>query len=82
MANTGNKKVTIKDVAREAGVSIATVSNALNNVNALNSETRERIFEVVRRLDYTPNLNGRNLKAQATGVLGLFLAAIRCPYYG
>ena len=82
MANTGNKKVTIKDVAREAGVSIATVSNALNNVNALNSETRERIFEVVRRLDYTPNLNGRNLKAQATGVLGLFLAAIRGPYYG
>ena len=82
MAKDVSKRVTIKDVAREAGVSIATVSNALNNVNALNSETRERVLEVVRRLGYTPNLNGRNLKAQATGVLGLFLAAIRGPYYG
>ena len=82
MAKERNKKVTIKDVAKEAGVSIATVSNALNNVNALNRETRERVLEVVRRLDYTPNLNGRNLKAQATGVLGLFIAAIRGPYYG
>ncbi|MBQ6576015.1 MAG: LacI family DNA-binding transcriptional regulator [Lachnospiraceae bacterium] len=82
MIKESSKRVTIKDVAREAGVSIATVSNALNNVNALNQETRERVLEVVRRLDYTPNLNGRNLKAQATGVLGLFLAAIRGPYYG
>ena len=77
-----NKKITIKDVAREAGVSISTVSNALNNVNVLHPDTKERILEVAKRLNYTPNLNGRNLKAQATGVLGLFLGAIRGPYYG
>ena len=77
-----NKKITIKDVAREAGVSISTVSNALNNVNVLHPDTKERVLEVARRLNYTPNLNGRNLKAQATGVLGLFLGAIRGPYYG
>ncbi len=77
-----NKKITIKDVAKEAGVSISTVSNALNNVNVLHPDTKERVLEVARRLNYTPNLNGRNLKAQATGVLGLFLGAIRGPYYG
>ena len=77
-----NRKITIKDVAREAGVSISTVSNALNNVNVLHPDTKERILEVARRLNYTPNLNGRNLKAGATGVLGLFLGAIRGPYYG
>ena len=77
-----SKKITIKDVAKEAGVSISTVSNALNNVNVLNPDTKERVLEVARRLNYTPNLNGRNLKAQATGVLGLFLGAIRGPYYG
>ena len=77
-----NKKITIKDVARESGVSISTVSNALNNVNILHPDTKERVLEVARRLNYTPNLNGRNLKAQATGVLGLFLGAIRGPYYG
>ena len=77
-----NRKITIKDVAREAGVSISTVSNALNNVNVLHPDTKERILEVARRINYTPNLNGRNLKAGATGVLGLFLGAIRGPYYG
>ena len=77
-----NRKITIKDVAKEAGVSISTVSNALNNVNVLHPDTKERILEVARRLNYTPNLNGRNLKAQATGVIGLFLGAIRGPYYG
>lgn len=69
-------------MAREAGVSISTVSNALNNVNVLHPDTKERVLEVAKRLNYTPNLNGRNLKAQSTGVLGLFLGAIRGPYYG
>ncbi len=82
MSKERNKKITIKDVAKEAGVSISTVSNALNNVNVLNPDTKEKVLEVARRLNYTPNLNGRNLKAQATGVLGLFLGAIRGPYYG
>ena len=82
MSKERSKKITIKDVAREAGVSISTVSNALNNVNVLNPDTKEKVLEVARRLNYTPNLNGRNLKAQATGVLGLFLGAIRGPYYG
>ena len=58
------------------------MSNALNDVNVLHPDTKERVLEVARRLNYTPNLNGRNLKAQATGVLGLFLGAIRGPYYG
>jgi LacI family purine nucleotide synthesis repressor len=82
LARETNKKVTIKDVAREAGVSISTVSNALNNVDVLHPDTKEKVLEVAKRLKYTPNLNGRNLKAQATGVLGLFLGAIRGPYYG
>ncbi len=82
MSKDINRKITIKDVAREAGVSISTVSNSLNNVNVLHPDTKERILEVAKRLNYTPNLNGRNLKAQATGVLGLFLGAIRGPYYG
>ena len=59
-------KVTIKDVAREAGVSISTVSNALNGVNVLHPKTKERILEIAERLNYIPNLNGRNLKATAT----------------
>ena len=60
------QKVTIKDVAREAGVSISTVSNALNGVDVLRPETKQHILDVAERLNYVPNLNGRNLKSQCT----------------
>ena len=76
-----SRKVTIKDVAREAGVSISTVSNALNGVNVLHPDTKQHILEVVDRLHYIPNLNGKNLKTQETKVVGLFLTSIRGPYY-
>lgn len=75
-------KITIKDVAREAGVSISTVSNALNGVNVLHPGTRAHILEVAERLHYVPNLNGRNLKAQATKVVGLFVGYMGGPYMG
>lgn len=75
------RKVTIKDIAKEAGVSISTVSNALNDVDVLQPKTKEHILEVARRLHYVPNLNGRHLKSQATKVIGLFLSAIKGPYY-
>ena len=76
-----SRKVTIRDVAREAGVSISTVSNALNGVNVLHPDTKQHILEVVDRLHYIPNLNGKNLKTQETKVVGLFLTSIRGPYY-
>lgn len=75
-------KITIKDVAREAGVSISTVSNALNNVDVLHPDTKAHILEVAERLHYTPNLNGRNLKSQATRVIGLFVDYMGGPYMG
>lgn len=74
-------KVTIKDIAREAGVSISTVSNALNGVNVLKPETREHILEVADRLNYIPNLSGKNLKARATKVIGLFVTSLKGPYF-
>lgn len=73
--------VTIKDIAREAGVSISTVSNALNGVNVLKPETREHILEVADRLHYIPNLNGKNLKAKSTKVIGLFVTSLKGPYF-
>lgn len=75
------QKITIKDVAREAGVSISTVSNALNGVDVLRPETKQHILDVAKRLNYVPNLNGRNLKSQCTKVIGLFLTSVRGTYY-
>lgn len=74
-------KVTIKDIAKEAGVSISTVSNALNGVPVVKPKTRKYILEVADRLHYVPDLNGRNLKAKATKVLGLFTTSLKGPYF-
>jgi LacI family transcriptional regulator len=62
---------TIKDVAREAGVSIATVSYVLNNKSAFFSEgTRQQVLEAVERIGYSPNVTARNLKASETRLIG------------
>lgn len=75
-------KITIKDVAREAGVSIATVSNALNDVDVLKPETKRHVLEVAEKLHYIPDINGRGLKSGKTKVIGLFVACIESSYYG
>ncbi len=74
-------KVTIKEVAKEAGVSIGTVSNALNGVKNINPETKQRVMEAVEKLHYIPNLNGRYLKAKSTKMLGFFTNSIAGPYF-
>ena len=48
-------RVTIKDVAREAGVSVATASMALNNRSGINALTRDKVLQVARALNYVPN---------------------------
>lgn len=75
------KKVTIKDVAKEAGVSISTVSNALNNVSVLKPETKEHILNVAKELNYIPDLRGRNLKSSETKVIGFFTTNVNGPYF-
>lgn len=67
------KRVTIKQVAAEAGVSITTVSHVLNNVPGLrvNPATRQRIEEVSARLGYVPNGLAQSLRTQRSNSIGL-----------
>lgn len=65
--------VTIKDVAREAGFSVATVSRVLNNSGPVRDETRHRIEEVASRLHYTPNVAARSLITRKTLTIGVLL---------
>jgi DNA-binding LacI/PurR family transcriptional regulator len=64
-------KSTIEDVARAAGVSTATVSNALNGTGRASAATRARVREVAATLGYRPNAAGRTLRTGRTGVLAL-----------
>jgi LacI family transcriptional regulator len=64
---------TIKEVARKAGVSIATVSRVLNNVGAVDERTRALVSKAVLDLRYVPNSLGRGLSRQKTEAIGLLL---------
>jgi DNA-binding LacI/PurR family transcriptional regulator len=66
-----SEKIGIKDVAAAAGVSITTVSHALNGKGRLPPETRHRVREVADRLGYRPNVNARNLAGGRTGLVAL-----------
>lgn len=74
-------KVTIKDVAKAAGVSISTVSNALNDVDVLNPETKSHVLKVAKQLNYVPNLNGKLLKSKKTNMIGFFTTSVSGPYF-
>src|SRR3954469_8705096 len=67
------ERVTIKELARVSGVSIGTVSRALNGYADVRPETRERIMRLARELDYTPSASARSLVTQRSHVVGVFL---------
>jgi LacI family transcriptional regulator len=64
---------TIRDVAREAGVSVATVSRVFNDSGPVKEETRRRILEVARGLRFTPNTAARSLSTRRTQTVGVLL---------
>ncbi|MGQ0561277.1 MAG: LacI family DNA-binding transcriptional regulator [Gemmatimonadota bacterium] len=65
--------VTVRDVAEKAGVSVATVSRALNQSGRVSAQTRERVARVVAELKYRPNTAARSLITRRTGMLGVLL---------
>lgn len=75
------RRVTIKDIARMAGVSVTTVSRALNDAPEINPETRERILELCRKEGYRTNLLARSLISNRTNVIGVILSDISVPFH-
>ena len=72
--------VGIKDVARAAGVSPATVSRALGR-GPVSPELRERVEAAARAIGYRPNLSARRLRSQETRTIGLVVADVRNPFF-
>ena len=76
------KNITIYDVARHCGVSVATVSRIVNNADyPVSSELRARVRDSVRELNYKPNLLGRYLKSNRTDEVGIIIPNISNFYY-
>lgn len=63
--------VTIKEIAKECNVSVATVSNILNGRPKVGSETKERVLEVIRRRGYQPDYQARGLRKRKTNMIGI-----------
>lgn len=70
------KRATIRDIARTAGVSIATVSRVLNNSVAVTADTKERVTDAVRQLGYIPNSAAISLKTNRTHTVGFVISDI------
>ena len=62
--------ITIRDVAKEAGVSTATVSYVLNGSRRVGDDTRDRVLQTALRLGYRANITARNLQASETRLIG------------
>ncbi|WP_067825721.1 LacI family DNA-binding transcriptional regulator [Actinomadura kijaniata] len=71
----------VKDVARLAGVSVATVSRVLNDSAPVTERTRERVLAAVAELGYRPNAVARSLRTDATGTIGLVIGDILNPFF-
>lgn len=80
--NKSSSEVTIKDVAKEAGVSYSTVSRVVNNKSYVNPNTRERVLQSMLRLGYQVNLHARSLAGGQSNVIGLLVVDLTTQYMG
>ena len=76
------KRVTIYDVAKEAGVSLATVSRVINGSNVVKAPTKERVEAAVEKLGYKPNAIAQGLALQKSTSIGLVVPEASFTYTG
>ena len=73
--------VTREDVAKRAHVSVATVSNVINNKPGVSKEVRQMVWKAIDELGYKPNLVARSLKTRETKQIALVTNGISNPYF-
>jgi DNA-binding LacI/PurR family transcriptional regulator len=74
-------KATIYDIAKEAGVSIATVSKVINGKGRISTETRNAVFAIMERFDFQPSVIASALTGKKTFTLGLLIPDISNPFF-
>lgn len=78
---TEEKKITIYDIAREAGVSPSTVSRVLTNTPGVRKDKRELVQKIIDKHDFRPNALARGLSETKRQVIGIIMADVRNLYY-
>src|SRR5690554_6672535 len=72
---------TIKDVAKEAGLAVGTVSRVLNNRGYISDKARKKVYEAMKRLNYKPNEIARSLYRKKSNILGVIVPLVSHPYF-
>lgn len=81
LSNRRPGPVSIRDVARGAGVSIATVSRAVNRIQTVDPELSKRVWQTIEELGYLPNTQARALVSGRSRMLGLIVSEITNPFF-
>ena len=71
----------IKDIAREAGVSTATVSHVINKTKYVSDETREKVQQAIKKFNYHPNAHAQMLALGRSKMIGLLVSDISNPFF-
>ena len=74
-------EITIKDIAKQCGVGISTVSRAINNHPDINPETRQMIMQVIEKTGFIPNNSARNLKRTDAKCIAVLVKGITNPFF-
>ena len=67
------KRTTIKEVAQRAGVTIGTVSHVINGTAPISEQTRKKVQEVIKELDYVPNAVAQNMRVKENRTIGVLI---------
>jgi LacI family transcriptional regulator len=68
--------ITMKDIAKEANVSVATVSHVINGTKVISKNTYDRVMDVIKKFNYVPNSAAKNLRQKSTKTAGLIVSSL------
>ncbi|RXZ78526.1 LacI family transcriptional regulator [Paenibacillaceae bacterium] len=75
------KDITIKDVAKQAGVSVSTVSRVVNGLDRVSDATRKRVHKVIQELNFVPNTMAASIVRKKTNMISVVVPEIQNPFY-
>lgn len=75
------KRISIYEIANEAGVSPATVSRVINESARVSDDKKEKVWKIIRKYDFKPNALAKGLSSSRSGILGILVAHVDSPFY-
>ncbi|ANS73490.1 transcriptional regulator [Paenibacillus yonginensis] len=76
-----NRNITIKDVAKQANVSVATVSRVINGLDRVSESTRKRVLKIIQELNFVPNNMAASMVNKKTNMISVVVPEIQNPFY-